>query len=39
MICGGGGGGGGEGGVHMNSFAMIMFLCECGISLHVSNSL
>ena len=28
----GGGGGGGEGGVHTNSFAMIMFLCVCGSS-------
>ena len=27
----GGGGGGGGGVVHTNSFAMIMFLCVCGI--------
>ena len=43
-----GGGGGGRaseydlrhgGGVHTNSFAMIMFLCVCGSSLHASSSL
>ena len=40
VICGGGGGGGGGGGVvHTNSFAMIMFLCVCGSSLHASSSL
>ena len=31
--------GGGGGGVHTNSFAMIMFLCVCGSSLHASSSL
>ena len=41
VICGGGGGGGGGGvgGVHTNSFAMIMFLCVCGRSQHASSSL
>ena len=28
----------GGGGVHTNSFAMIMFLCVCGSSLHASSS-
>ena len=36
MICGGGGG---EGGVHTNSFAMIMFLCACVSCIHASSSL
>ena len=27
------------GGVHTNSFAMIMLLCVCGSSLHASSSL
>ena len=31
VICGGGGGGD-RGGVHTNSFAMIIFLCVCGSS-------
>ena len=34
VICGGG-----IGGVHTNSFAMIMFLCVCGSSQHASSSL
>ena len=34
MICVGGGGVE----VHTNSFAMIMFLCVCGSSLHASSS-
>ena len=36
LICGAEGG---WGGVHTNSFAMIMFLCVCGSSLHASSSL
>ena len=36
VICGGGGGGGGG---DTNSFAMIMFLCVCGNSLHASSPL
>ena len=43
MVCDGGGGGGGRGGggggAHTNSFAMIIFLCVCGSSLHASSSL
>ena len=35
----GGSAAGGKGGVHTNSFAMIMFLCVCGSSQHASSSL
>ena len=38
MICGRGGGGRGEGGVHTNSFAMIMFCVFVGaVNMHLAR--